>query len=251
MHSGECYNIAMNHDKTYPIFIEKKEETQYFKDFGINIKKLDNGILLGGIHRSINDSYACNVIFYFQTGAYFDPEKKKGLAHLLEHIISYIPDQISKDNNISYNASTSYDHIKINLSGIANPHVKEYGIWPVIDALSKIFQDPFSLPHIEELLLREKKVIQREIHEVIPKRLRSFYKFTDDVMFEKNHPYNLFPTGTEEEVNSISMDDIKKYFQSFFDPQKLIVRVIAEGPENTAVLLNEYLEKSLKNIKKN
>jgi predicted Zn-dependent peptidase len=224
------------------IFIAKDTEEEYFKIYEIDIRTLPNGMKIGGIHRPIKDSYGSHVIFYFKTGAFFDPKGKEGLAHMIEHILSYFPDNIAKDNNVSFNASTAYEYIRISVTGIANPSVKDYGIWPVLKAIRQVLQDPFAGNDPHKILDREKVVVKREIHEVLPQRLRSFYKFTDSVLFSKEHPYNIMPTGSVEAVDTITVEDINSYLPKFVDPGKLIVRVVAEGPENTTKLINDTIQ---------
>lgn len=228
------------------IFVPETQEQEYLKHHGVEIHHLENGITIVGATRRVEDNAYASVEESFASGAYHEPTGKRGINHLLEHLIAIKPFYIATGNDANFNAFTSNESLVIVTEGRANPNVRDYGVWPALSVVNSQLVRPLSISQAD---------LQNEINVVIGEM---YYRNADhnspvrtminEVVFSKTNPMNYKTIGTEEELRSITLDDIKTCFESIVVPKGLDIGVFAEGsPEITSSLMND-IESELKNM---
>src|SRR5688572_25298312 len=78
------------------IFVPHKDEEVYIKNHQIEIRHLPNGAYLFGATRELTDRTSADVKMTFPSGAYHEPKQKSGINHLIEHMISNVPLNLSR-----------------------------------------------------------------------------------------------------------------------------------------------------------
>lgn len=228
------------------IFVPLAEEADYFKKYGIDVRHYSSGITLIGVTRVVSDNATARLDFTFPSGSCYEPVGKSGINHLLEHLISNRPGNLSRVTECHYNAFTSSTELRIEIGGIANPLFPAYGVWPVVSAVIHEIVDPLEIDDIT--LENEKEVVISEMRQGATNYEKRRYKLFNEVVFASDHPTNYTVIGTEPDVRSVTLDEIRRRQDEIIIPNGMEVTVFGEGdPYITETLLKE-LDQSFKNI---
>lgn len=222
------------------IFVPRQIEQEYLDAHGIDFRPLANGATLIGATRSATDRAHTNIEIMFPSGSIHEPIG--GINHLLEHLAANKSVHVARQFEADANAFTSYNEMKFVMSGVANPRVKGYGIWPVIPAVLDQIMQPSNVT--EQALETEKSVVIGEIQEDEGDVKGKDMKYLSQIVFGPSHPYNYRVLGTNTSVASITLSDIHKRHQDFFIPKGVKVGVFTEGDPETTTIIMDQLEQS-------
>jgi zinc protease len=181
----------------------------------------------------------------FQTGATADPLDKPGIANLTMRLLDagtkkrtalQIADEIDY-LGASFNASASYDGSFINVLTLK----KHLG--KVLDVVSDILQNP-TFPQSEFDRIKKEILTNLMQQKDRPELIAS--KVFSKVLYGDTHPYGNSIDGTEASVNQITVDDVRKFYETFFYPNNATLIVVGS---TKLVELKKSLEKYFVNWK--
>jgi hypothetical protein len=226
------------------IFVPHSQETTYLAQYGIEVRRLANGVTLSGATRSVEDDSSVRIEMDFPSGAFHEPIG--GINHVLEHLIANKPGKLSQRVEGGYNAMTALDLMEVQMWGVANPDVMDYGVLPIIPvALDQVLTHPqFS----EEELRREKGVVLGELYEGLADPGKRFSKILYNTVFQAGTPDTYQTIGTEKSINSITVEDVVEQHKKVFIPRDLDVRIFMEGDRKTTCNLLDVFEERLRRV---
>src|SRR3989344_3677683 len=114
------------------VFVPKDNEQDYLDEHGIEIRRLNNGMLLAGATRTVEDEVCTSLNLHMPSGSYYEPVGKSGINHFIEHLVSNRPGKAAYQNEVGYNANTTSAAVNMSLEGSAHPDVPDYGVWNVL-----------------------------------------------------------------------------------------------------------------------
>jgi hypothetical protein len=212
------------------------EEKNYCIKYGIQLRRLINGITIVGIPSETEGGVFASISWRFPSGSYKNPA---GQVHFFEHFFNKKLRDLATWNNVNVSASTSILELSEEAKGIANPEVSDFGIWKILKPIRESLEQPIDdTTNIEG----EKDVIKDEIRT----QKADHYYYVDrlwrDVLYSKDNPYYNSPpvAGNEEDVENITKTSLKKLMNKILIPDGLLIRVYTEGKkENATILCNE------------
>jgi predicted Zn-dependent peptidase len=157
----------------------------------------------------------------FVVGSQNENKNQHGITHVIEHMLF----KEGQDSNTIYeieelggdiNAYTSKENTTYELNCLAKS-LKE-----ILPKYLKLILDPH---FIEDDLKKEKKVIKQEIREDLDdhETLAHEYLFSQLYPEPLGHPI----AGKIKDVESFTLDEIKKYHQKYFRPERMIISICA------------------------
>src|SRR5258708_5770529 len=147
-----------------------EKESLYCRKYSLELKRLENGIIILGIPCKKDSTSFAHIKYDFSEGAYGN---EAGGAHFLEHFINKRARRIAERNSLNINAHTSQIEFEEEVLGIANPSVTDYGMWPVLQEIRNALESPLNtVEDLEKTIKTEKNVIEAEI-----KRIRVQHDF--------------------------------------------------------------------------
>jgi predicted Zn-dependent peptidase len=226
------------------IFVPRSQEAIYLAEHGIEIRRLSNGATLSGATRSVEDDSSVRIEMEFPSGAFHEPIG--GINHVLEHLIANKPGKLSQRVEGGYNAVTAADLMEVQMWGYANLDVMDYGVLPIIPvALDKVLTHP---QFTDEELRREKGVVLGELYEGIADPGKRFVNILYNTVFQEGIPDTYMTIGSEESINSITVEDVVEQHKKVFIPRDLDVRVFMEGDRKTTGILLDVFEERLGSV---
>ncbi|WP_457567577.1 M16 family metallopeptidase [Desulfurobacterium sp.] len=193
------------------------------------VERLENGITV--ILKPRKDVSSASIQFWLKTGALWECEKNRGIAHFLEHMVfngteKYTAGEIEKiveNNGGEINAATSYDYTYYYIT-IPCRHV------PVaIKLLEELVFHPLLLP---EMVEKEKPIVLEEIarSENDPRQVfwRKFYK---KAFRNLNYRYPIL--GFKETVSAFTAEDVRNFHKTHYNASNLTVVISGNIDEKT------------------
>lgn len=168
----------------------------------------------------------------FKAGTLYEPDDKKGLSHLMEHLICKTVQEYDErfiNDCIEFNAETSIDYVEFYFRGLSSkltPAFKQELVKKLLGGLDIT----------EKILATEKDIVKQEILDSYEDPfegniLNCYYKY-----------YNLVdPGGFIETVESVTLDDVKKTYNTVFTKPLRIVEVGKEKSDFSWVNYEENL----------
>ena len=190
------------------------------KLFGAQSFMLDNGLKV-----VVAENHKAPVIKYmlwYKAGTVDEPEGKGGTAHLLEHLMfrgtskvsGEMFDDVLKQNGVESNAFTSYDFT-------AYHHILDISKLELVMALEadrmqnlKISPEHFAL---------ERDIVYQERKQVVDNNPAAPFTESYRKVLWQEHPYARSVSGTEAEIKSLTIDDVKNFYQGFYTPDNAIL----------------------------
>jgi hypothetical protein len=228
------------------IFVPRTQEQQYLSRHGIEIRHLSNGITIAGATRRVEDGVSARIEESFASGAYHEPAGKRGINHLLEHLIAIKPFYVATHNEANFNGFTNSESLVIFIDGKANPNVRDYGVWPALSVVNSQLVGPLNISQAD--LENEKNVVVSEMYYRNSDHNSPVRTIFNEIVFSKTNPKNYKTIGTEDELRSITLDDIGVCFDSIVVPKGLDIGVYTEGNPEITVSLMDQIENDLKNM---
>lgn len=174
-----------------------------------------------------------------KTGKVYDPKEKIGLNELLMEslrdggTLKYKSDEIDKKLEYlgaSIDTSINYEEARVNLTCLKKDFDTVFDIFFDIISNPAFEEDKFNLKKEEMIEMIRRRNDKPDI-EARREALRMFYG--------PEHPYGW---RTEiDTVNSITIDDLKKYHKNFFKPNNIIIATAGDFDEKE--ILNKISEK--------
>lgn len=200
------------------------------------LRLLKNGIRVVWIDQPM--STACAIEVFVNVGSRYEEKPINGVSHFIEHLMFKgtkrrpDPQLISKSLDrfgADYNASTSKDRtsyfVKIEADRLPE----------AIDVLHDMLANStFKAADID----RERGVIVEEINMYEDNPQSQMGDLLDEQTFG-DHPLGWNIAGTREIIKGISREDILKYRERFYQPERLVVAVAGKLPKNTWGLLEK------------
>lgn len=224
-------------------FVPAVKEKEYFELNKIEVRDLPNGIKIISMGRVLEDDFTVGVRADFNTGAYNDPPGKSGLHHLGEHLICdpALQEEGSKID-AQINGITSSTNYTFTLNGIANPSVRNFGVWPLLKGFRDSLVNPLGhFNDFEAAILKEKGIVLRELEERKSNQNVQSDEFKDKVIFARNNPVVTNAGGTPKGLSRISREDIKGLIEKVLIPDKTIISAFCQGPKGLNIIVADEL----------
>ncbi|MBK7630590.1 MAG: insulinase family protein [Ignavibacteriales bacterium] len=199
---------------------------------------LDNGLRVISIQKDKLPIVRLNLML--NAGSKYDPKNKNGLAYLTSLVMDEGADglnalQLSDEFDMlgsSFNISTDNDLINLSLQSISENFERS------IELFSKVLLKPSF--YNDDFLREKKKLISRIIQSKDEPEYLADQIF-DMIVLGKSNNYSFPVSGYEETVASISVDEIKNYYQNYFFPSNAALIVVGNITQNDLLrLLNKY-----------
>ena len=195
------------------------------------------------VNERVNNYYATLNVRYGSIDTKFKVLGKEynvpnGVAHFLEHVNFNEEDGATADDYFnkfgsSINASTSFDFTNYEVFGtddiISNvTHLLDYVETPVFT---------------KELVEKEKGIIVEEYNMDKNNPSNVFYYANNRVLFHNNKRIN-YIVGNEEDIKSISSDDLKLVYNNFYHPSNMYMVITGNfNPYEVALAIKENQDK--------
>lgn len=230
--------------------VPKGQEEQYYHQNNIEVRRLPNGITVMGAARVVDDEHNAEIQTCFKTGAVNDPPDKIGLHHLSEHLaVNPLLSSYALSIDANMNAFTTSTGYGFSLSGIANPEVKNFGVWPLIGGYAQMLIDPLSnYPNPEEAIKKEKAIVLRELAERNEQEEKKLEVFRNTTIFACDNPMNFISGGTPEGIENIRQEDVEDLVQKVMIPDGTIVSVFSQGDPKLNAKVAKVLAEAFANF---
>ncbi|VXD25007.1 Processing protease [Planktothrix serta PCC 8927] len=204
--------------------------------------KLNNGLTV--IHQQMTATPVVVVDVWVRAGAIYEPDMWSGMAHFLEHMIFKgtdwigpgVFDQVIESCGGVANAATSHDYAHFYITTAV--HYLEETLHALGDLLLHA-----TIPDGE--FNRERDVVLEEIRQATddPDWL-SFQALMETVY--ARHPYSRSVLGTEAKIRSHSPQEMRRFHQSRYQPENMVVVIVGGVEEQQALdLINQAFSRFL------
>ena len=199
---------------------------------------LENGLRVIFIHKDKLPLVKLNLMF--NAGSKYDPENKKGLSYLTSLVMDEGADgmnalQLSDEFDMlgsSFNVSTDNDLINLSLQTLSENFDKSLELFSKVLLKPSFNDDDFN---------REKKKLITRIMQSKDEPEYLADQIFDRVILGKSNNYSFPVSGYEETVESITVNEVKAYYEKFFSPSNSSLIVVGDlDQDELAKLLNKY-----------
>lgn len=177
----------------------------------------------------------------FDAGSAYDPEQKRGLANLTNHLMTLGSDNLSEDESADrftdigaiLSNETDLDYARISLRSLSDKKLFNQAI----EAFEGVISKPNFNPKVFE---REKANLIALIkqQETEPEQIgeRAFRK-----LLYPDHPYQNYEIGDLDSVNNITSDDVVNFYQNYFSANNGSIVIVGDLSKEEAKSLAEKL----------
>ena len=207
-------------------------------------KNLDNGLQIVAIPMD-NNTNVVSVDVFYKVGSRNEVMGKSGIAHMLEHLNFKSTknlkagefDEIVKGFGGVNNAGTSFDYTHYFIKTSSKNTDKS------LELFSELMQN---LTLNDEEFQPERDVVAEERRwrtDNNPMGYLQFRVFNNTFIY---HPYHWTPIGFMDDIKNWTIEDIKDFHSTYYQPQNAIVVVAGDIKKDDVF---SYVEKHLKKIK--
>ena len=207
-------------------------------------KNLDNGLQIVAIPMD-NNTNVVSVDVFYKVGSRNEMMGKSGIAHMLEHLNFKSTknlkagefDEIVKGFGGVNNAGTSFDYTHYFIKTSSKNTDKS------LELFSELMQN---LTLNDEEFQPERDVVAEERRwrtDNNPMGYLQFRVFNNTFVY---HPYHWTPIGFMDDIKNWTIEDIKDFHSTYYQPQNAIVVVAGDIKKDDVF---SYVEKHFKNIK--
>ena len=207
-------------------------------------KNLDNGLQIVAIPMD-NNTNVVSVDIFYKVGSRNEVMGKSGIAHMLEHLNFKSTknlkagefDEIVKGFGGVNNAGTSFDYTHYFIKTSSKNTDKS------LELFSELMQN---LTLNDEEFQPERDVVAEERRwrtDNNPMGYLQFRVFNNTFIY---HPYHWTPIGFMDDIKNWTIEDIKDFHSTYYQPQNAIVVVAGDIKKDDVF---SYVEKHFKNIK--
>lgn len=205
--------------------------------------ELSGGTKIIQIHH--DDSKDLTLEVYIPYGSAMESSNKKGISHLVEHLIFRMNTRLGKltlkdflkENGIYSNAYTYRKHIIFHLNGSSNFENFNRMLYVLNQRL-------LNCSFTKEELDIERDIVIQELYKGLDEPNSHKWKLIDEHYYN-NHPLGETIIGTVETIKSITIDDVNELYSREFIPSKFVVYIYGNIPDfktnKPAGLINYYL----------
>lgn len=200
---------------------------------------LDNGLEVLLSKESSLPLTAVNL--WYRVGSGYEIKTKTGLAHLFEHMMFQGSEHIPKGMHFKYiqeaggtlNGSTNFD--RTNFYEKVPSNYLEMALWLESDRMG------FLLPALDE------EKLQNQIDVVKNERLERYenqpyglaWEKILSALFDEGHPYSWPTIGWMDDILSYSLDDVKSFFRTYYQPANAAMTIVGDVNEKETLRLVE------------
>ncbi|QOG13327.1 M16 family metallopeptidase [Arcobacter sp. FWKO B] len=208
---------------------------------------LDNGLKIVAIPMD-NGSNVITTNIIYKVGSRDEIMGKSGIAHMLEHMNFKSTDNlkagefdeiIKKFGGVN-NASTSFDYTKYYIKSSSSNIDKS------LELFSELMQN---LALKDEEFQPERDVVAEERRWRTDNNPMGYLYFTLFNHIYVHHPYHWTPIGFMDDILNWSLDDIKDFHQTYYQPQNAIVLVAGDIDKDTVFEKTKKHFQDIKNTK--
>ena len=207
-------------------------------------KNLDNGLQIVAIPMD-NNTNVVSVDVFYKVGSRNEVMGKSGIAHMLEHLNFKSTknlkagefDEIVKGFGGVNNAGTSFDYTHYFIKTSSKNTDKS------LELFSELMQN---LTLNDEEFQPERDVVAEERRwrtDNNPMGYLQFRVFNNTFVY---HPYHWTPIGFMDDIKNWTIEDIKNFHSTYYQPQNAIVVVAGDIKKDDVF---SYVEKHFKDIK--
>ena len=207
-------------------------------------KNLDNGLQIVAIPMD-NNTNVVSVDIFYKVGSRNEVMGKSGIAHMLEHLNFKSTknlkagefDEIVKGFGGVNNAGTSFDYTHYYIKTSSKNTEKS------LELFSELMQN---LTLNDEEFQPERDVVAEERRwrtDNNPMGYLQFRVFNNTFIY---HPYHWTPIGFMDDIKNWTIEDIKDFHSTYYQPQNAIVVVAGDIKKDDVF---SYVEKHFKDIK--
>ena len=207
-------------------------------------KNLDNGLQIVAIPMD-NNTNVVSVDVFYKVGSRNEVMGKSGIAHMLEHLNFKSTknlkagefDEIVKGFGGVNNAGTSFDYTHYYIKTSSKNTDKS------LELFSELMQN---LTLNDEEFQPERDVVAEERRwrtDNNPMGYLQFRVFNNTFIY---HPYHWTPIGFMDDIKNWTIEDIKNFHSTYYQPQNAIVVVAGDIKKDD---IFSYVEKHFKDIK--
>ena len=207
-------------------------------------KNLDNGLQIVAIPMD-NNTNVVSVDVFYKVGSRNEVMGKSGIAHMLEHLNFKSTknlkagefDEIVKGFGGVNNAGTSFDYTHYYIKTSSKNTDKS------LELFSELMQN---LTLNDEEFQPERDVVAEERRwrtDNNPMGYLQFRVFNNSFIY---HPYHWTPIGFMDDIKNWTIEDIKNFHSTYYQPQNAIVVVAGDIKKDDVF---SYVEKHFKDIK--
>ena len=207
-------------------------------------KNLDNGLQIVAIPMD-NNTNVVSVDVFYKVGSRNEMMGKSGIAHMLEHLNFKSTknlkagefDEIVKGFGGVNNAGTSFDYTHYYIKTSSKNTEKS------LELFSELMQN---LTLNDEEFQPERDVVAEERRwrtDNNPMGYLQFRVFNNTFIY---HPYHWTPIGFMDDIKNWTIEDIKNFHSTYYQPQNAIVVVAGDIKKDDVF---SYVEKHFKDIK--
>ena len=207
-------------------------------------KNLDNGLQIVAIPMD-NNTNVVSVDVFYKVGSRNEVMGKSGIAHMLEHLNFKSTknlkagefDEIVKGFGGVNNAGTSFDYTHYYIKTSSKNTDKS------LELFSELMQN---LTLNDEEFQPERDVVAEERRwrtDNSPMGYLQFRVFNNTFIY---HPYHWTPIGFMDDIKNWTIEDIKDFHSTYYQPQNAIVVVAGDIKKDDVF---SYVEKHFKDIK--
>ncbi|MCL2689525.1 MAG: insulinase family protein [Chitinispirillia bacterium] len=199
----------------------------------IKQKTLANGMKAICLKKS--DAPIVSVQVWYKTGSFNERDGIRGVSHFLEHLMfrgtANLPDEEHslRINELGghCNAFTAED-----VTAFLNS-VPRDGLDMVLE-FEADRMDGLTLDH--NVFEAERRVMIEEYHTYMNNPMtRAFLEFRSE--FFGNHPYSHNPLGTIEDLQSVTVDECRSYYHSWYVPQNAVLVIVGDFQSEEEVFI--------------
>jgi len=207
-------------------------------------KNLDNGLQIVAIPMD-NNTNVVSVDIFYKVGSRNEVMGKSGIAHMLEHLNFKSTknlkagefDEIVKGFGGVNNAGTSFDYTHYYIKTSSKNTDKSLELFSELMQNLTLNDEEF---HPERDVVAEERRWRTDNN---PMGYLQFRVFNNTFIY---HPYHWTPIGFMDDIKNWTIEDIKDFHSTYYQPQNAIVVVAGDIKKDDVF---SYVEKHFKDIK--
>ncbi len=174
---------------------------------------------------------------WYHVGSGYEVAGKSGFAHLFEHMMFQGSKNVGEDRHFpilkklgaeQINGTTNTD--RTNYYEVVPANQLETALWLESDRMSHLLEllTPESLHNQIDVVRNEKR--QRYDNRPYTKALFAEYA----ALYPEGHPYRYLTIGKHEDLVGASIDDVKKFFRTWYVPANATIAIVGDFDPKTA-----------------
>lgn len=198
-----------------------------------------------GLEIILHEDHALPIVavnIWYHAGPINEDPGRTGFAHLFEHLMFQGSGHIGDDQHFKLleaagasmiNGTTSYD--RTNYFETVPANQLELALWLESDRMGFLL-DSLTIAKLEN----QRDVVMNERRQSVENRpYGPSYEKMIQTVFEKNHPYYGAVIGSMDDLNAASLDDVKKFFTSYYAPANATLVIAGDFETSTVKALIE------------